>query len=104
MSYGDFYIRCEHKFLRNIFSNEQLATSPEISTLENYCITYQKSLNICIALQSVLVAHNDITDIDQFNQDRRDFLEIKCSGMIFEDLRNAETECQNRFSKFRLSI
>ena len=42
MSYGDFYIRDEHKFLRNIFSKEQLATSPEISTLENYYITYQK--------------------------------------------------------------
>ena len=39
MSYGDFYIRDEHKFLRNIFSKEQLATSPEISTLENYYIT-----------------------------------------------------------------
>ena len=54
MSYGDFYIGYEHKFLRNIFSNEQLATSLEISTLENYYIPYQKFLKICIALQSDL--------------------------------------------------
>ena len=45
-------------------------------------------------LQSVLVAHNDITDIDEFNQDTRNFLEIKCSRMTFEDLRNAIEEIE----------
>ena len=47
MSYGDFYIRCEHKFLQNIYSNEQLESSPQISTLANYYQTYQKFLKIC---------------------------------------------------------
>ena len=42
MSCGDFYIMCEHKFSRNICSNEQLKTSPQISTLANYYKTYQK--------------------------------------------------------------
>ena len=40
--------------------------------------------------------HNDITDIDGFNQDTRNFLEIKCSGMTFEDLRNAIEEIEVR--------
>ena len=44
-----------------------------------------------------LVEHNDIIDLDEFNQDTRNFLEIKCSGMTFQDLRNAveETEVKN---------
>ena len=42
MSCGDFYIMCERKFSRNICSNEQLKTSPQISTLANYYKTYQK--------------------------------------------------------------
>ena len=36
MSYGDFFIRYEHKFLRNIYSKEQLKSSREIKTLEEY--------------------------------------------------------------------
>ena len=54
MSYVDYYIRYEHKFLRNIFSNKQLATSPEISTLENYCITYQKFLTFVLHFNQYL--------------------------------------------------
>ena len=36
MSYGDFFIRYEHKFLGNIYSKEQLESSPEIKTLKGY--------------------------------------------------------------------
>ena len=36
MSYGDFFIHYEHKFLRNIYSKEQLKSSREIKTLEEY--------------------------------------------------------------------
>ena len=50
MSYGDFYIRCEQKFLRNMYFNEQLESSPQISALANYYQTYQKFLKICLAL------------------------------------------------------
>ena len=34
MSYGDLYIRYEHNFLINIYSKDQLSTSPQISTLK----------------------------------------------------------------------
>ena len=36
MSYTDFYMRYEHKFLRNIFSKEELETSKELKSLESY--------------------------------------------------------------------
>ena len=33
MSFADFYIRYEHKFLRNIYSKEELETSKELKSL-----------------------------------------------------------------------
>ena len=40
MSYGGFFIWYEHKFLRNIYSKEQLKSSPEIKTLKEYYKTF----------------------------------------------------------------
>ena len=87
MSYGDFYIRCEHKFLQNIYSNEQLKSSPQISTLAIYYQTYEKFLKICLALQSVLISHSDIADIEEFNFETKSFIENECSGLALDDLR-----------------
>ena len=37
MTYGDFYIRQDHKFLHNIYSYSELADCEQIKTLANYC-------------------------------------------------------------------
>lgn len=42
MTYGDFYIRLEHKFLRNICSKKDLKKSDQIVTLEKHYEVYQK--------------------------------------------------------------
>ena len=34
MSYGDFFVRYEQKFLRNIYSDSEIAESPQICTLQ----------------------------------------------------------------------
>ena len=44
MSYGDFFIRYEHKFLRNLYSKEQLNSSPEIKALKENAIKHFKNL------------------------------------------------------------
>ena len=36
MTYGDFVIRFEHKFVRNIYTSEQIKESNHLETLENY--------------------------------------------------------------------
>ena len=54
MSYTDFYIRFEHKFLRNIYSREELASSSHLSTLENYHKIFDKFLTVVILLESML--------------------------------------------------
>ena len=38
MSYANFFIRYEHKFLRNIYSDSEIAESLYICTLQNYYV------------------------------------------------------------------
>ena len=52
ITFGDFFNRLEHKFLRNIYSYEQIKESDDLATLENYCKVYQKFIAICIGLLS----------------------------------------------------
>ena len=40
MTYGVFFIRFEHKFLRNIYSYDELTQSEDICSLENYYTAY----------------------------------------------------------------
>ena len=74
MSYGDFFIRYEHKFLRNIYTKEQLASAPQIKTWKEYYKTFQKFIKICASLQSVLVSHVNFDDSDDNDLELRDFL------------------------------
>ena len=88
MSYADCFIRCEHKFLRTIYSKEQLESSPEIKTLKGYYKTFKKFIKICISLQSVLVSHVNFDDSDDHDHELQDFLRNNCAGHNLEDLRN----------------
>ena len=46
MTYGDFVIRFEHKFIRNIYTVEQIKQSDDLKCLENYYKVYQKFISI----------------------------------------------------------
>ena len=78
MSSSDFYIRYEHKFLRNTYSKEQLKSAPQIKTLQEYHKTFQKFIKICVSLQSVLVSHVNFDDSDDNDHELKDFLQNKC--------------------------
>ena len=54
MSYSDFVIRKEHKFLRNIFSEEELSTSNALKDFKTYPEKFSKFLCIAIYLQNCL--------------------------------------------------
>ena len=51
MSYGDFVIKKEHMFLRNIFSKEQLSKCLSISTFESFHKHFIEFLEIVIFLE-----------------------------------------------------
>ena len=63
MSYTDFYIGFEHKFLRNIYSKEELATSTYLSALENYYKIFDKFLTTVILLETVRNSHLTFDEI-----------------------------------------
>ena len=93
MSYRDLLIRYEHKFLRNIYSKEQLSGSPLISTPENYYETHQNFIKICLALQSVLISHVTFDNVeDEYGLRLKEFLQEKCSNT---DLENVRSEIEN---------
>ena len=43
--------------------------------LENYYETYQKSLRICLSLQSILILHSDVSDIEDFDYETKMLLQ-----------------------------
>ena len=53
MTYSDFFIRFEHKFLRNIYSYGELVQPEHICSLKNYYTAYKKFINICIVILSI---------------------------------------------------
>ena len=76
MRYGDFYIRQEHKFLRNIYSRSELAECEQIKTLSTSCDTFQKLVDICFFLQNVWTAR----DFDDFCILTKCFVREECNN------------------------
>ena len=60
MSFGDFLIRYEHKFLRNIYTDKQLQDSHHLKNLENYYKTFNEYIMICIGLLALLNNFNKL--------------------------------------------
>ena len=54
MSYGDFVIKKEHMFLRNIFGKEELLKSPAIATFESYHKHFFNFLQIAVFLEEAI--------------------------------------------------
>ena len=86
MSYGDVFIRFEHKFLRNIYSDEEIKQSPQICTLKKYYETYKKFIKISVSLLSSF-GSNMHQDEDQFDLDLKDFLQGKYPEIDLEELK-----------------
>ena len=70
-----FFIRFEHKFLRNIYSYNKLAQSEHICSLENYYATCKKFINICIGILSIFGTNSNINN--NTNDDLKEFLQQK---------------------------
>ena len=86
MSYSDFVIFKEHKFLRNIFSERELSSSDSLKNMEQYHKCFEKFLRISVYLQTSINTINKFSEcyndelIDIYNQfcaDCSDFAEIK---------------------------
>ena len=74
MSYSDFFIRYECKFLRNIYLDSEIAEPPQICTLQNYYVVYLKFIKICISLLALLGGTHITKYEDQFEIDLKKIL------------------------------
>ena len=54
MTYGDFVIRFEHMFIRNIYTYDQIKESHHLGTLEKYWDIFQTFIAISSGLLSML--------------------------------------------------
>ena len=54
ITFGDFIIRYEQKFLRNIYTTEQIEQSHHIKNLESYYEIFKDYIMICIGLIALL--------------------------------------------------
>ena len=54
MFFGDFVIRYEHKFLRNIYTEKKIDDSHHIKDLDSYYEIFEKYIDICVGLLALL--------------------------------------------------
>ena len=83
MSYTDFLIRKEHKFLRNIYTQGDLLKSENLKDLESYYFAFKKFLNIIIFMKDALKDSVDFNNI--IDDDLKKFLMTFCSD-YFDDI------------------
>ena len=86
MSYGDFIIEKEHKFLRNIFSKEEIESSVAIKNIESFHEHFCKFLQTIIFAQQCINSmkefsecfYDELTDCcNEYCKDCVDFIELK---------------------------
>ena len=86
MSYGDFIIEKEHKFLRNIFSKEEIESSVAKKNIESFHEHFCKFLQIIIFAQECINSMKDFSEClydvltyfcYEYCKDCVDFIELK---------------------------
>ena len=77
MAFGDFLFRYEHKFLRNIYTDEQIKDSNLLKNLESYHEIVEEYIAICIGLLALL---NNFNKTDFINLATEQFVEDKFAG------------------------
>ena len=109
MSYGDFIIEKEHKFLRNIFSKKELEGSKAIKNIESFHEHFCKFLQIVVYAQQCINSmkdfsecfYNELNDfINSFCEDCVDFIELKEKISDIE----IKSKQKTKISKFTLQL
>ena len=84
MTFGDFIIKFERKFSRNIYTNEEIQKSDHIKNLQSYHKIFQEYIQICIGLFSVL---NNFDRHNYVNYATEEFVENQFAGDDLSDIK-----------------
>ena len=112
MSHSNFIILKEHKFLTNVFSEEDLLKTKALRNIDQYHLAFQRFLTISIYVEDSL---NTLTDFTQFHKCSNDelinFCVKKCEDCddfneIKETIKDVtiKTKQGSKISKFVLQI
>ena len=109
MSYGDFVVKKEHMFLRNIFSKEQLSKSAAISTFESFHKHFIEFLEIVIFLEEGINSLSHISDCSYPNLIafiEKHLGEFSTFDQIKEDIANVEVKgyTRSKIPHFKLQL
>ena len=78
MAFGDFLFCYKHKFLRNIYTDEQIKDSNLLKNLESYHEIVEEYIAICIGILALL--NNDFNKNYFINLATEQFAEDKFAG------------------------
>ena len=69
MPFGEFVVRYEHKFLRNIYTDKEINDSEHIKDLESYYEIFEDYIEICVGLLALLnnMIRNILNEFVEFN-------------------------------------
>ena len=69
MPFGEFVVRYEHKFLRNIYTEKEINDSEHIKDLESYYEIFEDYIEICVGLLALLnnMIRNILNEFVEFN-------------------------------------
>ena len=109
MSYGDFIIKKEHMFLRNIFSKEELLKSSSINTFESFHKHFIEFLEIVVFLEEAINSSLQFSDCSYPNLIRfidKHFNEFDSFQQIKRDIETVEIKgyVNSKISKFNLQL
>ena len=111
MYYGDYIVRYEYKFLRNIYSQGQLDWSPQLKSLESYYEAFETFIHHAIEIYRLL--NNFNMRLRDISEEVRNFLETNFDDCDLEyikneimqtDIKNALKVYGNSITKFHLKI
>ena len=107
ITYGDFIIQKEHKFLRNVLSEEELKKSESIQTYESYHEKFKEYIKICIFAEDSVKTSNEFSDC--VHEEFIDFINLHFDEIEnFEELKelisNVKVKTRSKIPKFKLQI
>ena len=94
MSFGDLVVRFEHKFLRNIYTIEQIEDSDHLKNIESYYSIFKEYIMICIGLLALL---NNYDRGNYINYAAKEFVQNNFAGDEITYIKNTinQTEIKN---------
>ena len=109
MSYGDFIIKKEHMFLRNIFSEEELLKSSSIATFESFHKHFIEFLEIVVFLEEEIKLSQLFSDCSYLNLKRfieKHFSEFDSFKHIKQDIETVQIKgySNSKIPKFNLQL